>query len=340
MKGNTWLVGWLVVTVLLLGGAGFFLAKGYGTYSEEFSGWDNLSSKISRLEKEVPYPSEENEESLTQLVEAYDADVTALYESLDRYQKPLNEQISDSDFTTQILANKVTEFRKAAQEGGMTIKNEDQFYLGMAAYQSTFPRPQIVPILNYQLEATDHLLRLMVESGVDQLGFVNREELPGENSEVEGAEAGVVAGKVVQKYPISVRFTAGHGAFQEFVNRMANDKEYFFILRLLRVENSSPNGPDLGSDEGQSGPQFRDAAGNPPPDDLYGEIQSTTADFSEMVIAFREKGYEMQSADARIIFGQEKVDVFAVVDLVRFLPPAEVEVGGAGAQGKGGKGRR
>lgn len=339
MKGNTWLVGWLVVTVLLVGGAGFFLAKGYGTYNEEFSGWDNLSSKISRLEKEVPYPSRENEDALTQLVEAYDADVTALYESLDRYQKPLNDQISDSDFTTQILANKVSEFRKVAREGGMTIKNEDQFYMGMAAYQSTFPRPQIVPLLNYQLDATDHLLRLMVESGVDQLGFVNREELPGETSEVEGSDAGVVAGKVVQKYPISVRFSAGHGAFQEFVNRMANDKEYFFILRLLRVDNSSPDGPDLGSESGQSGPQFRDANGNPPPEDLYGEIQSTAPDFNEMVIAFREKGYEMQRADARILFGQEKVDVFAVVDLVRFLPPAEVEVGVVG-QEEGGNRRR
>ncbi|MCB1091496.1 MAG: Amuc_1100 family pilus-like protein, partial [Verrucomicrobiae bacterium] len=89
MKGNVWLAGYIVFTALLLGGSGFFLVKNRGAFEERFDGWDALKGKISRLEKEVPFPSEENEASLRSEVESYDGKVKSLYQSLSRYQKPL-----------------------------------------------------------------------------------------------------------------------------------------------------------------------------------------------------------------------------------------------------------
>ncbi|MCB1063348.1 MAG: Amuc_1100 family pilus-like protein [Verrucomicrobiae bacterium] len=335
MKGNAWLAGYLVVTVALLGGAGFFFAKGRGAYDESFSGWDNLSSKIERLEKEVPYPSEENQKELDDLVTAYSAEVNALYESLARYQKPLNQDISDSEFTTQVLAGKVSAFTKFASENKFGIDNKEQFYMGMSSYQSTFPKPAIVPLLNYQLEAIDYLLRLMVDAGVDSLRYVTREGLPGENeADTPGTEGGIVAGQVVQKYPINLRFSTSHAALQDFVNQLANDKEYFFILRMLRVDNSSPDGPEVS--DGGAGPLFKADDGSVPSQELTDQIMSQALSFEETAAAFAEKGFQMQREDARIIFGQEKLGVFAVIDVVRFLPPNEVELAEGGDAKKGG----
>ncbi len=340
MKGNAWLAGYLVLTVALLGGAGFYFSQGLGAYGESFNGWDSLSSKIERLEKEVPYPNQENEEKLKGLVTQYNADVNALYESLARYQKPLETQISDSDFTTQVLSGKVSEFVKYAAENQFEIDKKEEFYMAMSAYQSTFPKPALVPLLNYQLDSIDYLLRLMVDAGVDGLRYVTREELPGEQGDAgEGVEGGIVAGQVVQKYPINLRFVTSHAAFQEFVNRIANDKSYFFILRLVRVDNSSPDGPQLTTSS--SGPNIRDKDGNPPPKEIYDQIMSMSLPFEEMVAEFGSKGYELQREDARIIFGQEKLEVFAVVDVVRFLPPDEVGKPGEGESKAGDtRGRR
>lgn len=326
MKGNAWLVGFALFAIVSLGGAGFFFFSGKRAYDQAFNGWDRLSGKIEKLEKEVPYPSRENEEQLRGAVEAYEAKVTGLYDSLSRYQKPLNQQLSDSDFTTQLLSGKVGDFTKVAADAGFGIDKPDEFYLAMGQYRASFPRPNMVPMLDYQLGAIDHLLRTLVDSGATKLWAVTREELPAENDASNADATGIIGGQVVQKYPITLRFQASHAAFQKFINSVANDEDYFFIVRLLRVENSSPAGPALAGDgggAGDSGPKFVNAAGELAPDELVDSVSSTAATMEELVSAMAEQGYEVQRQDARIIFGQEFLDVFAVIDLVRFVSPEE-----------------
>ncbi|MBL9154695.1 MAG: Amuc_1100 family pilus-like protein [Verrucomicrobiales bacterium] len=331
MKGNTWLAGYILFTAILLGGSGFFLFKSRSAYNETFEGWDSLKGKIIRFEKEVPYPSEDNEKKLEGIVTEYDGKVKALYESLSRYQKPLNAQLTDNEFANQILKNKVADFLKLAGEKGMEVEKKEEFYLGFDAYKTTFPRPEIVPALGYQLDAIEHLLKQLAESGADKLSLLSREQLPGEVAPADPATAGdtppgIVPGQVVQKYPITLTFAADHRDFQEFLNRLANDKEYFFILRVLRVDNSSPDGPSLGGDEsGAGGPSFAKADGTVATKEIMEAKGLATLPFDQFVTAMTADGWEIQRKDARIIFGQEKLTVFAVIDLVRFLSPDEVK---------------
>lgn len=335
MKVNTWLAGYIVAAVILIGGAGFYFFQGLSAYGRNFSGWDSLAGKISNLEKKVPYPKEENEEALRKLVEGYDGEVKGLYDSLARYQRPFDTNITDTAFTTQVLAKKVEEFLKTASESQFQIDEKEQFFMAMEEYQSAIPKPEVVPLLNYQLEAIDHLLRTMVDSGIERLNLVSRDSLP---LEVAAADAAPAALKVVEKYPLRVRFVADHPSFQEFVNRVSNDKEYFFIIRVLRVENSSPTGPVL--DAGDEGPGFKDINGNPPPQELVDQLRSTATSTEEMISQMAEKGYTMQREDARIIFGQEKLEVFAVIDLVQFRSPEEVSASVEADAESGRSGRR
>ena len=330
MKGNTWLGGYIVFTALLLGGAGFFFVKSRAAYNEKFEGWDSLKGKIARLEMEIPFPSEGNEEELLKIVTDYDAKVKGLYDGLASYQKPLKAEMTDTDFTNQILKGKVGEFVKLAAEKNLEVDKKEEFYMGFDAYKTTFPRPDVVPVLNYQLEAVEHLLKQLAESGVDRLRFLTREVLPGEAVATDTANPeaakGLVAGQVVQKYPITLGFDADHPDFQEFINRVANDKEFFFIVRLLRVDNSSPSGPSLeGADGSAGGPSFKKADGSTATKEQMEAKGLATLPFDQFLAAMNADGWEIQKKDARIIFGQEKVGVFAVIDLVRFLSPDEVK---------------
>ncbi|MCB1092984.1 MAG: Amuc_1100 family pilus-like protein, partial [Verrucomicrobiae bacterium] len=233
-----------------------------------------------------------------------------------------------SEFTNQILKGKVSDFLKLASEKKMELEKRDDFYMGFDAYRTTFPRPEVVSALNYQLEAVEHLLNSLAESGVDRLNFLTREQLPGEEQTADAVAAtGIVKGEVVQKYPITLGFVADHRDFQEFVNRIANDKDYFFILRVLRVDNSSPGGPSFETEGGLGQSAWLKPDGIEATQTEMEEMGMGTLPYDEFSKKAIEAGWQQKRQDARIIFGQEKLEVFTVIDLVRFLSPDEVDEG-------------
>lgn len=313
------MAGFAVFALLLIGGAGFFFAKGFGKYRSEFNGWDDLASKIKRLERESPYPSAANEKKLASHLGDYEKKVEALYQSLAKFQKPLDDAMQDRDFP-QKLKTRVQGFLDLAGEKGLAIEDKENFYLGFDAYSSSLPKPDLVPLLNYQLDATSYLLKQLVESGASRLNQLSRELLPGEALNPENAEAESGSRSVVQKFPVKIAFAGRHQAFQNFVNRIANDEEYFFILRALRVENSAPDGPKIEED---SKAVFVNDKGETATMEFTEEMGLNDLPWDEFVTKMAGAGYRQVSQDARILFGEEDVEVEAVIDLVRFLPPGE-----------------
>jgi hypothetical protein len=173
------------------------------------------------------------------------------------------------------------------------------------------------------LEAFDRLLALMLESGVDTLVDLDREPLWPEKNPGQPVPEATAA---VIRYALNVRFEADHPAFQKFINALANDDQFFFLLRVLRIDNSSPTGSKANDGITKLGglPEFRDNEGNPPSD----EILATVADMEvgEAVEQMGTLGFSVVSADARVLFGDEKLRVFAVIDVARFPTEAERKV--------------
>ncbi len=332
MKGNAWLAGYVVFTVLLLGGAGFYFFQGRAAYGEKFTGWDDLKSKIARLEKETPFPNEENAQNLEALVTDYDAKVKGLFDSLARYQKPLDAQLKDTDFTNRVLKEKLTAFVQLAGEKKLEIEKKEEFYLGFDAYKATFARTELVPLLNFQLEAVDHVLRHLAESGAERLVEVTREPIPGEvvNPAAPAADASKpathAAPEVAQKFPMQVRFVSNHQTYVEFVNRIANDKDFFLILRVLKVDNSNPDGPAIGGAAPLDTVIWKNKEGVEATREQQEALGKGTLGEADFFKAMEDAGWTRQRQDARIIFGQEKLEVLAVIDVVRFLPPDQVAV--------------
>ncbi len=317
MNSKVWLTIYGGVALLVLGGGGFFAWSNYGKYKEALGGWDEKVSAIESLERRVPYPNKENSAALAAKAESYKASVGSLTETLKSFQRPLNTTLANTEFQ-RLVKTRVEDFRKVAAAAKMEIDASTEFHLGFENYANTVPAPELVPLLDYELEAIDHLLRKLVASGAQSLAGFERDAIPGET----GASAKHDSG-VVHKYPVRFRFRGSHDTLQKFVNELANDRQFFYIVRVLKVRNESVEGPlKLGGDAGGVGTFVKYE--NPVTKEIASPEQLAAwraDDATESQIAERAKaaGFVKADEDARVLMGLEKLDAFVVVDITRFL---------------------
>ena len=321
MNSKAWLTVFGVVAAVVLGGSGFYAFSSYGKYAAAMEGWDAKVGTIEGLERRVPYPNEKNAEAIAASLETYKASVQSLSETLKSFQRPLNKELANTDFQQQVK-KRVEEFRAVAKTGGLEIDSTTEFQLGFDSYANTLPTPELVPVLDYELEATDHLLRKLVECGAETLAGFQRDAIPGETGGAEKHDSGVV-----HKYPVRFRFKGSTEAFQKFVNALANDKEFFYVLRVLKVKSDGTEGAiKLVADATSvdtakyQNPATKEIAGAA----LLTEWGAGTATESEVEAKAKAAGFVKSDLDARVLMGQEKLSVFVVVDITRFLGPEEV----------------
>ncbi|MCG8599983.1 MAG: Amuc_1100 family pilus-like protein [Verrucomicrobiales bacterium] len=323
MNHKAWLTTFGIFALLIIGGSAFYAYSGYSKYSEAMGSWDEKVRTIESLERKVPYPNEENAEALEERKDELDAAVQELYESLDAFQRPLDTAMTNTQFQEKVV-ERVQEFREFAKDEDMGLLEDPQtFQLGFDVYATDIPKPELVPYLNYELEAIDKLLRQLGKADADALVSFERDPIPGEQGGPENQES-----SVVHKYPIRLRVQAKHDSFQRFINGMANDKEFFYILRVLKVKNESPEGPiKLVADDGSTDlPTYI----NPDTQEIasyaklveWGYPDTPTEELSATA---REAGFELNKQDARVLMGEEKLNVFMVIDIVRFVRGEEAD---------------
>lgn len=333
MNSKVWLTVYGIVAAVVIGGSGFYAFSSHGKYTQAMSGWESTVAGIESLERRVPYPNKENAEEYGKKVDEYKASVKALSETLKTFQRPLNTTLINTDFL-QLVKKRVEEFR-AASAGKFEIATEGDFHLGFDSYANSVPAPELVPILDYELEAIDHLLRKLVESGATSMKRLERDEIPGEGANQQAQES-----SVVHKYPVRVQFTAPYAAVQKVVNDLANDRKFFYIVRVIKVRNQMQEGPvKLTPETGTGGfityqnPVTKEVAS---PEKLT-EWGRGTAPDAEVDAKAREAGFVRAEQDARVLMGLEQLEVFMVVDIARFLSPEEVAAQAPKSQPKKGK---
>jgi hypothetical protein len=285
--------------VLLLGGSGFYLVQSAGGYSSSTAAFNQQGAQKKKLESAAIYPSQENLDALKKTVDEFEGTVNGLHDQLKAFQKPL-EQVSDQQFP-QILKAMIEKFREHAFQQRVVIP--EGFYFGMDEYATTLPRPEATGILKYQLDSVDHLLRSIIANGADEIISLQRER-----TAVEAGQENPELRNRVVKYPVKVSFVTGHDGFRDFLNTVSNDKSFFYIVRVLRVDNETKEGPSKSVEQ-------RRLAKDP-----------TTGEVIEITEGQDVAAAGLQEYDARIVFGGEKLRVTAVVDLCRFpeiadLPP-------------------
>ena len=321
MNHKAWLTTFGIFAALFIGGSAFYAFSGYSKYSEAMGSWDVKVRTIESLERKVPYPSEGNAEAFAGKKDEFEKAVLELFESLKAFQRPLDAQLANTVFQGNVK-QRVQSFREYAKTEGMELLDDPQaFQLGFDSYATDIPKPELVPYLDYELEAIDRLLRQLVDTDAEALLTFERDPIPGEDGGAERQES-----SVVHKYPIRLRIRAKHASFQNFINQMANDKEFFYILRVLKVKNESPEGPiKLISEDGSTDlPTYinletKEVASYAKLVE-WGYPDTPAADIAPIA---REEGFELNKLDARVLMGEERLNVFMVIDIVRFLSPEE-----------------
>lgn len=289
MSSRVWLRTFGIVSVLLLATTGFYAASSFQRYRDSLSKWEKKVESIADLEVQVPYPDEKNASALEKRVGSYRESVRALSETLKSFQRPLETGV---ETTGQSRAKKyVEDFRFFAKANAFAIETENEFLLGFDAYADKMPDPDLVPLLYFQMDAIDHLLRKLVTSGAKSMTSFERDPLPGELGARESPP-----GAVIQKYPVRLRFQTDHEGLQAFVNELTNDRDFFYIISVLKVQNENQEGP----------------------------LKQIPVDESSSVGP--EKSLEIPSQaeqDARVLMGQETINVFMVIDICRFTSEDE-----------------
>ncbi len=321
MNPKVWLIVFSVVAALALGGGGFYAASSYSNYRTAMDGWNAKISSIESLERRVPYPNKKNTEAFEEKVKSYEAAVDELYKTLESFQRPLNTTLQNTEFQ-RLVKTRVEEFRRAASSAGLEIESTNEFQLGFDIYANTVPSPALVPVLDYELEAIDHLLRKLLDCGVERLSEFQRDPIHGEPGGPASQESGVV-----QKYPIRFRIRGSHDCIQKLVNELANDRKFFYITRVLKVRNESQEGAYKTTPGPQGGfvvyenPDTKEVAS---PEQLT-EWGHGSAPESEVAAKAKEAGFVRAEQDARVLMGLEKLDAYFVVDITRFLDPDELK---------------
>jgi len=311
IQENKFLTAWLIITVLAVLGLGFLLLKARGEYNDAYAQYDNQRKAVFQLESKPLYPNEKNEGQMRAAVDAYEESVEMLHGELSQFQRDLRpiEQVA---FQSK-LKDKIQKINNLAAKKNVTLP--DGFSLGLESYAATLPPSRLCPLLDYQLDALDLLANMLIEHGVTEIMEFKRHKIAGEvggpRPPKDGEDAPV---PVIERYPVEIKVKIPQEAVQLFVNDISNPTpgSFFYVIRLLRIANEEQVGPPKTPAPVAPTPALVIEEDVEDPDG-EGDIEGFSGDDFEIGIA--------PVMDANFVLGQEELEAFFGIDLLRFQPP-------------------
>lgn len=353
LKENKFLIGLGAITVATSGGL-IFWGLGAGSDLETLQGEiATKKSALQRMEGLDPYPTpaaakEKADNLAAVLTKARDA-----RQKLLAFNPESIDDIPASEFSEKLKASVARV--KALFPGEKDLPKE--FTLGFESYAQYLPPEEATGELAFQLEALEYLFTQLAEAGGKEVVNLHRPKLPMEEGEDwpgaapkkgarpssggrrpstvgprgRGGRAGAeVLPDVAHRLPVEVTFKASEETTRDFLNRLGNSDQYFFEVRLGRVENPAP----IPSGEKSSG-----GSANRASDD--GGIVVEGADDGGIVVEGADDGGivveggaeptadplpEEPTSSEKIftkISGNETLDVFLKLDLLIFMEDKE-----------------
>jgi hypothetical protein len=322
-KQNTFLMGYFAILALGAGCLGYFAWSTSDATTEAKTTYEGKKAQLKALQGAAVFPKAENVDAKKKQVDAYVEKVAGLNQSLRQFQVPL---VAMDNGAFQLKLQK-TRDAIAAEAKDAGVKLPDPFDMGMGVYLSgTFPDATAVPRLNAWLDGIQSVVSTLIASGVKEIAFVNRPELPFEkgvelkveetkpktpvktSSSSKEKDKKAPAAPVIlleekaalERYPFSITFTASNRSLNDVLTVLANPSldeknPTFFNIRSLRLENEKKEGADT----------------------------SAQVLIQEQTDPVTQKPYKV---DCAYIFGKEKVMAYLGLDLIRFPEPETAEV--------------
>jgi hypothetical protein len=289
-----------------------------GSAQEEF---DTVNTSIANLRGTELSPTPENLAAKQALVQDYQKIVGNLSLVLYKLQ-PEDKPISNTDFQAK-LKSRIAEIKKL---GGSKLPAE--FNLSFDQYTSELPKSdQVASELSTYLDAIDEVVKLLLASGINSMDMLERSELPSEkglpdkdasiskskSKHSSSKQTSVAAVNITDRRQLKVVVRADQSALQTLLSKLASpsDMPFFTVVRLLRIENESQEGPP------------RAAMSTPVSAPATTEGNAGAAP-TEAVAA---KAVQPAPVDSRVVLGKETLRAYLEIDLVKFLNPQTAALG-------------
>lgn len=263
LKENLFLIGLGASTAVISGGLIFWGISAGSALEEAQTEIESKKSDLTRMQRLDPYPTPENAQAKTASVaEVIEAGAEARAEFLKFNPESLND-IPGSEFSETLKSSVSRVVALFPEEKALP----DDFTMGFEAYANYLPPEDATGELAFQVGAMEHLLTELANSGVSKVLNLYRAELPMEDgkdwdgSPLDGSSKsrkgpnrrpkmspGGRPGRkpmetlpeIAHRMPVELTFRGTEVATREFLTRLGNSEDYFFQVRLARVENPAP----------------------------------------------------------------------------------------------------
>jgi len=257
-KITTWLSdnkgpsAFAAVFLLLSAIAGWFAYNAWDDYSAAMQGYSDAASKLSRMAKQSPAPSEANLLQLGKTMEAEQSSLNDLLGALRKYRIPAFSGVEKAkpqdapQLFQDALRAQVTKLKTQAAANGATLPSG--FYLALEEYENRLPLPDDAVPLAKQLTVFNWISeRLIAHSGLiiaefsrvsagsPQTAKTERKPLPAPTAQKS---------ELPYESPASLKvsFRCDQGSLREILNSLGQSP-YFFVIDSLQLQNTVTEPP-------------------------------------------------------------------------------------------------
>src|SRR5208337_4542882 len=193
IKRNLYFVILMVVALILMGAAGWYLFSSYTLNANEYSQFQEAYAKLKTLNDQTPNPGEKGAGKVDNVQAALDQEADLL-KFIDRTHvyylriKPIPDlpQVMDHDFATA-LSLTIAQMQRAASNASVSLPN-DQYGFSFEAERQlmVFDAKGLSP-LSVQLGEVKTILDILFEAKVNSLDGLRRERVSPDDSGAETA---------------------------------------------------------------------------------------------------------------------------------------------------------
>jgi len=273
-KENPFLAGLVAAAVIAGGAMSYMVFQSWTAYTGASDSYTAAVTALHQLQNKVPFPSEANLKVAQAAVSDYSNKITQLRSNLSEMELPLDTTITPQQFQDGLRAA-VNDLKDHAAANN--VKLPANFYLGFDTYQTQVPTDLAAPFLNRQFAVINALAIRLVDLKVQSIDSLVRQPLPQEAPGAASAKA-PDAGKVLEKFPVEVAFTAEQSKFRVAFNSLLSS-EQFVLVRSLGLQSTATQAPPRGG---------VDPAKPVPNPFATGQVGSTESKTSLQVILGRE----------------------------------------------------
>lgn len=250
-RENRFLGAFLILFGVCTLGAVWFLFSAKSEWDDASIRFNQNAAELNRLERIVPYPSEENLRTMNAHIDSYTATFTKLRDELQRRVAPITPR-APNEFQSHLRVALAAIADKARVS---KVKLPDRFYLGFDEFASALPNEIAAPLLGQELVQVEWLLNNLLDARVDALTSFHRAPLPEEHgvtltspspAPAAGPKStGVLPAtpQLLQRNAVEATFVSTPAAARKVLNQIAGTNQHFCIIRLLHVRNEKEKGP-------------------------------------------------------------------------------------------------